>query len=97
MPVVSLYEVVFQINKSKERHIRFKKLKISTSLYTLTCDGVVSHPEPDIREWEVKWALDSITVNKASGCDGIPGKLFKTLKDDGNEVLHSTCQQIWKT
>ena len=60
-------------------------------------DGVVSHPEPDILECEVKWALDSITVNKASGCDGIPGKLFKTLKDDANKALHSVCQQIWKT
>ena len=97
MPVVSLYEVVFQINKSKERQVSFKNFKISTSLNTLTCNGVVSHPEPDILECEVKWALDSITVNKASGCDGIPGKLFKTLKDDANKVLHSVCQQIWKT
>ena len=60
-------------------------------------DGVVSHPEPDILECKVKWALGSIAVNKASGCDGILGELFKTLKDDAIEVLHSICQQIWKT
>ena len=60
-------------------------------------DGVVSHPEPDILECKVKWALGSTAVNKASGCDGIPGELFKTLKDDAIEVLHSICQQIWKT
>ena len=59
--------------------------------------GVVSHPEPDILESEVKWAIGSTAVNKASGCNGIPVKLFKTLKDDGIKVLHSICQQIWKT
>ena len=60
-------------------------------------NGVVSHPEPDILDCEVKWALRSIAVNKASGCDGIPVELFKTLKDDAIKVLHSICQQIWKT
>ena len=60
-------------------------------------NGVVSHPEPDILESEVKWAIGSTAVNKASGCNGIPVKLFKTLKDDGIKVLHSICQQIWKT
>ena len=60
-------------------------------------DGVVSHPQPDIREGEVKWALGSTAVNKASGCDEIPVKLFKTLKDDAVKVLHSICQQIRKT
>ena len=60
-------------------------------------DAVVSHPEPDILEHEVKWALGSTAVNKASGCDGIPVELFKTLKDDAIKVLHSVCQQIWKT
>ena len=60
-------------------------------------NGVVSHPEPDILECEVKWALGSTAVNKASGCDGIPVELFKTLKDDAIKVLHSICQQIWKT
>ena len=58
---------------------------------------MVTHPEPDILECEVKWALGRITVNKASGGDGIPAELFKILKDDVVKVLHSTCQQIWKT
>jgi len=60
-------------------------------------NGVVSHLKPDILEREVKWALGSTAVNKASGCDGIPVELFKTLKDDAIKVLHSMCQQIWKT
>ena len=60
-------------------------------------DGVLTHLEPDILEWEVKWALESITTNKASGCDGIPVELFQILKDDAVKVLHSICQQIWKT
>ena len=60
-------------------------------------DGVISHLEPDILEWEVKWALGSITKNKASGSDGILVELFQILKDDAVKVLHSICQQIWKT
>ena len=60
-------------------------------------DGVITYLEPDIRECEVKWALGSITMNKASGGDGIPVKLFQILKDDAMKVLHSICQQIWKT
>ena len=60
-------------------------------------DGVITHLEPDILECEVKWALGSITTNKASGGDGIPVELFQILKDDAVKVLHSTCQQIWKT
>ena len=60
-------------------------------------DGVITHVEPDILEYEVKWALESITTNKASGGDGIPVELFQILKDDGVKVLHSICQQIWKT
>ena len=59
--------------------------------------GVITHLEPDILECEVKWALGSITMNKASGCDGIPVELFQILKDDAVKVLHSICQQIWKT
>ena len=59
-------------------------------------DGVITHLEPDILEGEVKWAL-SITTNKASGGDGIPVELFQILKDDAMKVLHSICQQIWKT
>ena len=60
-------------------------------------DGVITHLEPDILECEVKWALESITMNKASGGDGIPVELFQILKDDAEKVLHSICQQIWKT
>ena len=60
-------------------------------------DGVITHLEPDILECEVKWALESITMNKASGGDGIPVKLFQILKDDAVKLLHSLCQQIWKT
>ena len=58
---------------------------------------MITHPEPDILECEVKWALGSITTNKASGGDGIPVELFQILKDDAVKVLHSICQQIWKT
>ena len=57
---------------------------------------VISHLEPDILECEVKWDLGRITMNKASGSDGIPAELFQILKDDTVKVLHSTCQQIWK-
>ena len=60
-------------------------------------DGVITHLEPDILECEVKWTLESITTNKASGGDGIPVELFQILKDDAVQVLHSICQQIWKT
>ena len=59
--------------------------------------GVITHLEPDILECEDKWALGSITINKASGGDGIPVELFQILKDDAVKVLHSICQQIWKT
>ena len=59
-------------------------------------DGVVTHLEPGIPECEVKWALGSIDMNKASGGDGISAELFKTLKDDAVKVLHSICQKIWK-
>ena len=60
-------------------------------------DGVITHPESDILECKVKWALGSITMNKASGGNGIPVELFQILKDDAVKVLHSICQQIWKT
>ena len=58
---------------------------------------MITHLEPDILECEVKWGLGSITTNKARGCDGIPVDLFQILKDDAMKVLHSMCQQIWKT
>ena len=60
-------------------------------------DGVIIHLEPDILECKIKWALGSITTNKARGGDGIPVELFQILKDDAVKVLHSICQQIWKT
>ena len=60
-------------------------------------DGVITHLEPDILECKVQWALGSITMNKASGGDGIPVELYQILKDDVVEVLHSICQQIWET
>ena len=71
---------------------------ISTKLNAnLSLHDVITHLEPDILEYEVKWALDSITTNKASGGDEIPVELFQILKDDAVKVLHSMCQQIWKT
>ena len=60
-------------------------------------NGVITHLEPDTLECGAKWALESITINKASGCDGIPVELFQILKDDGVKVLHSVCQKIGKT
>ena len=60
-------------------------------------DDVITNLEPDILECEVKWALESITTNKANGGDGITVELFQILKDDAVKVLHSICQQIWKT
>ena len=60
-------------------------------------DGVITHLYPDILECKVKWALGSITMNKASGGDGIPVELYQILKDDSVKVLHLICQQIWKT
>ena len=60
-------------------------------------DGVITHLEPDILECEIEWALGSFTTNKASGGDRIPAELFQILKDDAVKVLHSICQQIWKS
>ena len=60
-------------------------------------DGVITHLEPDVLEWKVKWALGRITMSKAGGGDGIPAELIQILKDDAVKVLHSICQQIWKT
>ena len=59
--------------------------------------NVITYPQPDILECKVHWALGSITMNKASGGDGIPAELFQILKDDSMKVRHSICQQIWKT
>ena len=60
-------------------------------------DGVITHQEPHMLESEVKWALGSITINKASGGDGIPAEMFQILNNDAVKVLHSICQPIWKT
>ena len=60
-------------------------------------NGVITHLEPDILKCEVKWALESITTNKTNGGDGIPVELFQILKHDAVKVLHSICQQVWKT
>ena len=60
-------------------------------------DGVITHLQPDILECEVKWALGSTTMNKTSGGEGIPVRLFQILKDDAVKVLHPICQQVWKT
>ena len=59
-------------------------------------EGVITHLEPDILECEVKWPLGRISMNKATGSDGLPGELFQVLKDDAVKMLHSICQQIWK-
>ena len=60
-------------------------------------NGVITHLQPDILECEAKWSLESIIMDKASGCDGIPVELFQIMKDDAVKVLHSICQKIWKT
>ena len=60
-------------------------------------DSVITHLEPDILECEIKWALGTVTMNKASGDDGVPAELLQILKDDAMKVLHSICKQIWKT
>ena len=80
-----------------------KRWQEYTELYTKDLhdpdnyDDVITHPEPDILECEVKWALGNITANKASGVMGFPVELFQILKDDAVKVLHSICQLIWKT
>ena len=66
-------------------------------IYQDNLNGMITHLEPDILECEVKWSLGSITMNKASGGDGIPAELFQILEDDAVIVMHSICQQIWKT
>ena len=84
-------------------HIKKRCQKYTEALYKKDLhdpdnhDGVITHLEPDILECEVTWALGSITMNKASGGDGIPLELFQILKDDAVIVLHSICQQMWKT
>ena len=81
----------------KKRWQEYTKELYKKDLHDTDNHGVITDLEPDIPECEVKWALESITMNKASRGDGIPGELFQILKDDAVKVLHSICQQIWKT
>ena len=91
------------MNLTEAEEIKKRWLEYTEELYKKDLhdpdnhDGVITHLEPDILECEVKWALGSITTNKASGGDGIPAELFQILKDDAVKVLHSVSQQIWKT
>ena len=83
---------------AKKRWQKYKEEQYKNDLYDPdNHDVMISHLEPDILECEVKWALESITTNKASGGDGIPVELFQILKEDAVNVLHPICQQIWKT
>ena len=83
---------------TKKRWLEYTELYKKKIFKTqITNDGVITHSEPDILECEVKWAFESITMNKAGGGDGIPVELFQILKGDAVKVLHSVCQQIWKT
>ena len=91
-----------QRNREKQKILRGGKntQKNCTKKYLQDPDnhnGVITYLEPDILECEIKWPLESMTMNKASGCEGIPVELFQILKDDAVKVLHSICQQIWKT
>ena len=81
------------INKRWQEYTDCTKKIFTTKIIMM----VITHLEPDILECDVKWALGSITTNKASGSDGIPVELFQIQKDDAVKVLHSICQQIWKT
>ena len=87
---------------TEAKYIKKRWQEYTKELYKKNChnpenhEGVITHLEPDIQECEVKWALGSITTNKASGGDGIPVELFHNLKDNAVKVLHSTCQEIWK-
>ena len=83
--------------ESEELKSLLIKVKEESEKVGLKLNGVITHLESDILECEVKWALESITTNKASGGDGIPVDLFQILKDDVVKALHSICQQIWKT
>ena len=85
------------LEKKKKEVARIQKNRTKKDLHDPdNHNGVITHLEPDILACEVKWALGSITTNKASGGDGIPVELFQILKDDAVKVLHSICQQIWK-
>ena len=82
------------INKRQQEYI--EKLHKKDLKDQNNHDGVITHLESDILECKVKWALESITMNKANGSDGVPAKLFQILQDAAAKVLHSVCQEIWK-
>ena len=87
-----------EVENIKKRQQEYTEELHKKDLYNaVNHDGMITHLEPDIMECEVKWALGSITTNKASRGYGIPVELFQILKDDAVKVLHSVCQQIWKT
>jgi len=95
---IDLTEAVTEAEDIKKRWQEYTEELYKKDLHDLgNHDGMITHIEPDILECEVKWALGSITMNKASAGDGIPVALFQLLKDDTVKVLHSICQQIWKT
>ena len=87
-----------EVENTKQRWQEYTEELYKKDLYDPdNHDGVINHLEPDIMECEVRWVLGPIIMNKASGGDGIPVELFQILKDDAVKVLHSVCQQIWKT
>ena len=88
---------VFNLEDIKKRWQEDTEELYRKDLHPDNHDDVITHLEPNILECEIKWALESITRNKASGGDRIPVELFRILKDDAVKVLHSICQQIWKT
>ena len=88
-------KIYFRKKCGKNTQNNYTKKIFMTQIITVVC--MITHLEPDILECEVKWVLESITMNKASGSDGIPVELFQILKDDAVKVIHSICQQIWKT
>ena len=96
-------QVILMCNLTQAEDIKKRWQEYTEELYKKDLhdpdnhDGVITDLEPDILECKVKWALESITMNKTSGGDRIPVELFQILKDDAMKVLHSTCQQIWKT
>ena len=91
------FEVLTEAEDIKKRWQEYTELDKKDLLDPDNNNGVITHLEPDILEYEVKWVLGSITMSKASGGDGIPVELFQILKADAVKVLHSICQQIWKT
>ena len=90
------------MNLTEAEDIKKRGQEYTEELYKKNLDdpdnhnGVITHLEPDILECKIKWALESITMNKTSGGDGIPVQLFQVLKDDDVKLLHSVCQKIWK-